>query len=153
MNSDEAMRRAIDLAREKMIAGEGRPFGCVILKDGEVIGEGWNCMDHDHDPTAHGEVVAIRDACKRLETLDLTGAELYTSCEPCPMCTSVIYLAGISKLYYAASADDTELFGNDPRRMRREVGKPIGESQLANEQLMAIEGRALLLEWAESLNS
>ena len=132
MDSDEAMGRAIDLAREKMLAGEGRPFGCVILKDGEVV--------------------AIRDACKRLETLDLSGAELYTSCEPCPMCTSVIYLASISKLYYAASADDTELFGNDPRRMRREVGKPIGERQLANEQLMAIEGRALLLEWAESLN-
>ncbi|MFP6689929.1 MAG: nucleoside deaminase, partial [Alphaproteobacteria bacterium] len=77
---------------------------------------------------------------------------LYTSCEPCPMCTSVIYHASISKLYYADSTDDTELFGNDPRRMRREVGKPIGERQLANEQLMAIEGRALLLEWAESLN-
>ncbi len=148
MNSDEAMRRAIDLAREKMLSGEGRPFGCVILRDGEVIGEGWNSMDRDHDPTAHGEVVAIRDACRRLETLDLSGAELYTSCEPCPMCTSVMYLAGISKLYYAAAAEDTSLFGGNPGALRREVGKPMAERALANEQLMAEEGRALLLEWA-----
>ena len=152
MNSDEAMRRAIELGREMMLAGKGRPFGCVILKDGAVIGEGWNSMDRDHDPTAHGEVVAIRDACRRLETLDLSGAELYTSCEPCPMCTSVIFLAGISKLFYAASAEDTRLFGNDPSRLRREVGKPIGERTLASAQLMEEEGRALLLEWAEALN-
>jgi len=102
MNSDEAMRRAIDLGRQMMRSGEGRPFGCVILRNGEVIGEGCNSMDRDNDPTAHGEVEAIRDACRRLKTLDLAGAELYTSCEPCPMCTSVMYLAGISKLYYAA---------------------------------------------------
>jgi tRNA(Arg) A34 adenosine deaminase TadA len=152
MNSEQAMHRAIDLARDKMRSGEGRPFGCVILKDGQLIGEGWNSMDRDHDPTAHGEVVAIRDACRRLETLDLSGAELYTSCEPCPMCTSVIYLAGISKLYYAASGEDTRLFGNDPGRLRREVGKPLAERDLANQQLLAEEGRALLLEWAGMLS-
>ena len=152
MNSDEAMRRAIDLARQKMRTGEGRPFGCVILRDGKVIGEGWNSMDQDHDPTAHGEVMAIRDACRRLKTLDLSGAELYTSCEPCPMCTSAIYLAGISKLYYAASAEDTKLFGNDPGRLRREIGKPLAERDLANQQLLAEEGRALLLDWADILN-
>jgi len=109
-------------------------------------------MDRDHDPTAHGEVEAIRDACRRLKTLDLSGAELYTSCEPCPMCTSVIYLANISKLYYAASAEDTTLFGNDPSRLRHEVGKPIGERAMASEQVLAEEGRALLLEWSESLD-
>lgn len=152
MDSKQAMHRAIDLAGDKMRSGEGRPFGCVILKDGELIGEGWNSMDRDHDPTAHGEVMAIRDACRRLETLDLSGAELYTSCEPCPMCTSAIYLAGISKLYYAASGEDTRLFGNDPGRLRREVGKPLAERDLANQQLLAEEGRALLLEWAGMLN-
>ena len=152
MHSEQAMHRAIDLARDKMRSGEGRPFGCVILKDGELIGEGWNSMDRDHDPTAHGEVVAIRDACRRLKTLDLSGAELYTSCEPCPMCTSAIYLVGISKLYYAASGEDTRLFGNDPGRLQREVGKPLAERGLANQQLLAEEGRALLLEWAGMLN-
>jgi tRNA(Arg) A34 adenosine deaminase TadA len=152
MNSDEAMRRAIDLARDKMLSGEGRPFGCVILKEGEIIGEGWNSMDRDHDPTAHGEVVAIRDACRRLETLDLSGAELYTSCEPCPMCVSVIYLTGIAKLYYAAAAEDTRLFGGDPGRLRREIGKPLAERSMANQQLLAEEGRALLSEWADSMN-
>ena len=152
MNSDEAMRRAIDLGRQIMRSGEGRPFGCVILRNGEVIGEGCNSMDRDHDPTAHGEVEAIRDVCRRLETLDLSGAELYTSCEPCPMCTSVMYLAGISKLYYAASAEDPSLFGSDPGRLRREVGKPVAERDMASEQVMEDEGRALLLEWASSPN-
>jgi guanine deaminase len=152
MTGEEAMRRAIALARDKMHSGEGRPFGCVILKDGEVIGEGWNSMDRDHDPTAHGEVVAIRDACRRLQSLDLSGAELFTSCEPCPMCTSVIYMAGISKLYYAASAEDTSLFGGDPGALRREIGKPMAERRIANEQMMAAEGRALLLDWAGMLN-
>ncbi|MBT3628118.1 MAG: nucleoside deaminase [Rhodospirillaceae bacterium] len=152
MNSHEAMRRAIKLAEEKMRSGEGRPFGCVILLDGEIIGEGWNSMDRDHDPTAHGEVVAIRDACRRLKTLNLSGAELYTSCEPCPMCTSVIIMAGIAKLYYAASADDTAIFGNDPSRLRREVGKPVAERSMASEQLLGEEGRALLMGWAAMPN-
>ena len=151
MNSNEAMRRAIDLARQKMRAGMGRPFGCVILLDGRIVGEGWNSMDRDHDPTAHGEIMAIRDACRRLKTLDLTGSELYTSCEPCPMCSSAIYIAGISKLYYAASAEDTKLYGNDPDRLRREIGKPLVERGLANQQLLKEEGRGLLLEWASIL--
>ena len=97
-------------------------------------------------------VEAIREACRRLKTLDLAGAELYTSCEPCPMCTSVMYLAGISKLYYAASAEDPSLFGSDPSRLRREVGKAVAERAMASEQVMEEEGRALLLEWAKSLN-
>jgi tRNA(Arg) A34 adenosine deaminase TadA len=149
MNSHDAMRRAISLAEDMLRSGEGRPFGCVILLKGEIIGEGWNSMDRNHDPTAHGEVVAIRNACRDLKTLNLSGAELYTSCEPCPMCTSVILMTGISKLYYAASADDTAIFGNDPGRLRREVGKPMGERSLASEQLLGEEGRALLLEWAQ----
>ena len=152
MNSHAAMRRAIALAREKMLAGEGRPFGCVILLKGEIIGEGWNSMDQDHDPTAHGEVMAIRDACRRRKTLNLSGAELFTSCEPCPMCTSAIFLSGITKLYYAAAAEDTALFGNDPSRLRREVGNPVAERSMASEQLLGEEGRALLVEWAQMPN-
>jgi guanine deaminase len=147
------MERAIALARDKMRAGEGRPFGCVIVQGGTVVGEGWNTMDQDHDPTAHGEVVAIRDACRRLGTIDLSDCELYTSCEPCPMCTSAIFLAGIAKVYYGASAEDTRLFGNDPSRLRRQVALPIGERAMPSEQLLGEKATAVLIEWAEQRRS
>jgi tRNA(Arg) A34 adenosine deaminase TadA len=127
-----------------MREGRGRPFGCVIARDGAVIGEGVNTMDQDHDPTAHGEVMAIRDACKRLGTIDLSGAVLYTSCEPCPMCASAIYLAGIAKVFYAAAAEDT---GGGSGLLRTEIGKPIDARSMPSEQLMGDEGRALLAEW------
>ena len=100
------MRRAIELSSIGVRSG-GRPFGAVIVKDGEMVGEGHNTVVLSHDPTAHGEVVAIRNACTKLKTWNLSGCELYTSCEPCAMCTSVIWLARIDKVYYANKLADT----------------------------------------------
>src|SRR5688500_18147594 len=88
---EEFMRRAIELARKGVSAGDGGPFGCVIVKEGVVVGEGWNRVIGTNDPTAHGEMVAIRDACGKLNTFSLSGCELYTNGEPCPMCFSAIY--------------------------------------------------------------
>ncbi len=150
MSHEDHMRRAIALARDKTRAGLGRPFGCVIVKDGTVVGEGYNNMDQAHDPTAHGEIVAIRAACKHLATIDLSSCVLYTSCEPCPMCTSAIFYARIAKVYYAAAAEDTTIIGNRPGALRAEIAKPIAERALPSAQLLAEEGRALLAEWAVS---
>ncbi len=152
MEKTDHMRRAIDLAREKMRAGEGHwPFGCLIVKDGEVVGEGCNDMGFSLDPTGHGEIVAIRDACKRLGTMDLSGCELYTSCEPCPLCTAAIWLTKIAKVYYAAAIEDCRLVGSDHLPLRGEVARPIHERTTPAERLLGDEGRALIAEWAERI--
>ena len=102
----EFMQRAVDLSREGMQNDKGGPFGAVIVKDGQIIAEGYNLVTSSNDPTAHGEVVAIRRACEKLGTFQLTGCELYTSCEPCPMCLGAIYWARPSIVYYANSQAD-----------------------------------------------
>lgn len=143
------MQRAINLAREKMREGKGHwPFGCLIVKDGEVVGEACNDMGISLDPTAHGEILAIRDACKRLGTMDLSGCELYTSCEPCSLCTSAIFLTNISKVYYGAVLDDCRQYGSDHMALRDYVSKPIDRRATPSERLLGEEGRALLGEWA-----
>ena len=105
------MRRANDLARYTMENNMGGCFGCVIVKDGIIVGEGHNTVIRDNDPTAHGEVNAIRNACKNLNTFDLSGCELYTSAYPCPMCLGAIMWANIKTVYYGATAKDTEDIG------------------------------------------
>ncbi|MDZ4083855.1 MAG: nucleoside deaminase, partial [Bdellovibrionales bacterium] len=94
------MRRAIELSRRNMQTGAGGPFGAVIVKDGKIVGEGWNKVTSINDPTAHAEVEAIRDACKNLSTFELKDCELYTSCEPCPMCLAATYWARIGAIYF-----------------------------------------------------
>jgi guanine deaminase len=107
------IQMAIDLARSGMNANLGGPFGCVIVKNNEVVGQGCNSVASLNDPTAHAEVVAIRDACKNLQTFQLTGCEVYTSCEPCPMCMGAIYWARPDKVFYAATRHDAADAGFD----------------------------------------
>ena len=107
------LREAIRLSLEKMEAGEGGPFGAVVVQNGEVVGRGWNRVTSTNDPTAHAEILAIRDACRRLETFSLAGCEIYSSCEPCPMCFAAIYWARLERIYYAATCKDATAAGFD----------------------------------------
>ncbi len=105
------MKMAIDEAREGIRKGAGGPFGCVIVRDGAVVGKGHNRVVEMKDPTCHGEIMAIRDACKNLDTFDLSGCELYTTAEPCPMCRGAIMWANISGVYYGCTVSDTDKLG------------------------------------------
>jgi len=113
MDKQIFMQRAIELSETGMQGGKGGPFGCVIVKDGKIVGEGYNQVTSTNDPTAHAEVVAIRDACKNLNTFQLDGCEVYTSCEPCPMCLGAIYWARPAMIYYANTRDDAAAIGFD----------------------------------------
>lgn len=142
------MRRAIELSRKHWAAGEGGPFGAVVVKDGSVIGEGWNQVVGSNDPTAHAEIVAIRAACRHLRAFSLAGAELYTSCEPCPMCLAATLWARIDRVYYGNTRDDAAEIGFDDEYFYREVMLPLGERQLPAVRLLADEARAVFNEWA-----
>ena len=108
---NEYMKEAINLSKENLTMNYGGPFGACIVKDGKIIGRGFNRVLKDNDPTAHAEIVAIREACKELNTHDLTGCELYTSCYPCPMCLSAIIWSNIEKVYYANTKEDAAAIG------------------------------------------
>ena len=150
MSNEDFMRRAMEIAREGMLSGQHQPFGCVIVKDGEIVGEGCNAVIKNHDPTAHGEVEAIRDACRRLGTWDLSGCDLYTSCEPCSLCVSTMYFANIRRLFYAASLADSAALGADISVLLSEVSRPVEARAMPSEQVLGTEGRALLDEWRDS---
>lgn len=122
----EFLHRAIEIAKQNIQKGGG-PFGAVIVRNGEVIAECGNSVTVDNDPTAHAEVNAIRDACKRLGTFDLSGCEIYSSCEPCPMCLSAIYWAHLDRLFYAADRKDAALAGFDDEFIYKEI--PLENSQ------------------------
>ncbi|HET7103681.1 MAG TPA: nucleoside deaminase, partial [Terracidiphilus sp.] len=117
------LRRAILLATENVTSGRGGPFGTVIVRDGVIVGEGVNTVTATHDPTAHGEVNAIRAACKALGTFTLAGCQLYSSCEPCPMCLSASYWARLDAVYYGASAADAARAGFDDEFLYGELRK------------------------------
>lgn len=121
------MRRAIWLAQEGMTRGAGGPFGAVVVRDGEIIGEGWNRVLETNDPTAHGEVMAIRDACARLGTHSLEGCEIHTTGQPCPMCLGAIHWARIGRIYYGFRIDDAAEIGFDDSEFYRQMGLPPGE--------------------------
>lgn len=141
------MREAIRLSIEKMREGRGGPFGAVIVKDGRVISRGWNQVTTTNDPTAHAEVVAIRDACRKLGTFRLDGCELYASCEPCPMCLSAIYWARIDRLYFAAARQDAAAAGFDDEFLYREIPLPFDRRKLATEQLLREQALPAFVEW------
>src|SRR6202140_4752318 len=111
MSTEEHMRRAIALSLDMVRSGKGGPFGAVVVRDGKIIAEGFNQVTSSNDPTAHAEVVAIRLACQALEKFDLTGCEIYTSCEPCPMCLSAIYWARLDRIYFANGRADAAAVG------------------------------------------
>ena len=141
------MQRAIELSRTHMNAGAGGPFGAVIVKNGEIIGEGWNKVTSSNDPTAYAEVSAIRDACAHLSSFDLTGAEIYTSCEPCPMCLAAIYWARIEKIYYANTRLDAADIDFDDDFIYQEMPKPNSERQVLMEQIGREEAITVFDEW------
>jgi tRNA(Arg) A34 adenosine deaminase TadA len=147
MDKLDFMRRAIALSKQGADAG-GAPFGAVVVKNGAVVGQGWNTVAADHDPTAHGEVVAIRDACKRLGTIDLSGCDIYTSCEPCSMCVATIWWAKLDRVYYANALDDTRQYFA-LGELLRDVAQPIGRRSTPSEQLLAGEALAVIKRWVE----
>ncbi|MBN2805722.1 MAG: nucleoside deaminase [Prolixibacteraceae bacterium] len=134
MNKNELMTRALQLAAEN-VARKGGPFGAIIVKDGKIVGEGVNQVPVINDPTAHAEVQAIRDACKNLNTFRLEGCEIYTSCEPCPMCFSSIYWAHIDKVYYAANHEDADRAGFDDGFIYKELRVEMHERKIPFEAL------------------
>ena len=145
--SEPFMREAIRLSEEKMEAGEGGPFGAVIVLDGTIVGRGWNRVTSANDPTAHAEVEAIRDACATLDTFSLAGCEIYTSCEPCPMCLAAIYWARIDALYYAATRDDAADAGFDDKLIYNEILTPIMERKLRAEQHLQTDAQNVMAIW------
>ena len=143
----EFLRRAIALATQNVINGAGGPFGAVIVRDGVIVGEGANSVTTGNDPTAHGEVNAIRAAAKALGTFTLAGCELYTSCEPCPMCLAAAYWARIDAIYYGANAADAARAGFDDAFLYEEMRKNAGERTLPATQMLGDEAWASFAAW------
>ena len=141
------MQQAVTLSAVALEKHEGGPFGCVIVKEGTVIGRGNNKVLLQNDPTAHAEVVAIRDACANLQTNTLEGCELYTSCEPCPMCLAAIYWARIDKVYYANTEEDAARLGFDDGAIYRELRKQKEERALPMESLGREMAIKIFNEW------
>jgi tRNA(Arg) A34 adenosine deaminase TadA len=141
------LRKAIRLSFEKMETNEGGPFGAVVVRDGEIVGQGWNRVASTNDPTAHAEIVAIRDACSRLKNFSLQGCEIYISCEPCLMCLAAIHWARLDRIYYAATCDDAAAAGFDDRNVYLEIRKPVEERSIPMEQAMREEALVALQEW------
>jgi guanine deaminase len=124
------LQRAIELSRKGMQSGSGGPFGCVIVRNGEVIGEGCNMVTSTNDPTAHAEVVAIRDACQKLGAYQLEGCDVYASCEPCPMCLGAIYWARPSRVVYANTRQDAAAIEFDDDFIYSEINTPLNDRQI-----------------------
>jgi len=152
------MHLALSLSKESVSHEHGQPFGAVVVKNGEVVGKGYNKVLSKLDPTAHGEVEAIRDACANLNTVDLSGCELYTSCEPCSICVATIYVVGIDALYYASNlVKCTEHFeplkntiykNCDTDQLRNQVGLPIEERAIFSSQHESEQALTIIEEWA-----
>ncbi len=149
---DQFMRRAIALSLENATSHAGGPFGAVVVKDGTIIGEGCNRVTSTNDPTAHAEVVAIRAACAHLGTFQLTGATIYTSCEPCPMCLAAIYWARIEQVYYANTKSDAAAIQFDDQFIEQQLRKPIEARAIAMTQLLRDEAQGAFVAWANSPN-
>ena len=124
------MARAIELSLENIRSGRGGPFAAVVVKDGKIIAEGANCVTSTNDPTAHAEVVAIREACKNLENFELKDCEIYTTCEPCPMCLGAIYWARPARVYFANTAADASKAGFDDSLIYEEIPRPHAERKI-----------------------
>jgi tRNA(Arg) A34 adenosine deaminase TadA len=146
----EFLRRAIRLATENVLSGAGGPFGAVIVRDGRIVAEGVNTVTTANDPTAHAEVNAIRTAAKELGAFSLSGCQLYTSCEPCPMCLAAAYWARIDAIYYGASATDAERAGFDDSFLYHELRKDSATRKLPATQLLGDEAWASFAAWLAS---
>ena len=147
MASEDHMRRAIGLSEAMMRANRGGPFGAVVVKDGAVIAEGFNKVTSDNDPTAHAEIVAIRAACGRLGRFSLEDCEIYTSCEPCPMCLAAIYWARLDRVWYGNTRGDAALIGFDDDHIYREIPLAIEDRSIPMARLLPDEAAAAFREW------
>ncbi|MEO5913921.1 MAG: nucleoside deaminase [Luteolibacter sp.] len=141
------MRRAIELARQGMNQGAGGPFGAVVVRDGAIVGEGWNRVVGTNDPTAHGEVTAIRDACAKLGTFSLEGCEIHTTGQPCPMCLGAIHWARIGRIYYGFRIEDAAAIGFDDTEFFRQLALPPEERLIPAEELCREEALELAQEY------
>ncbi len=148
MKKEDFMRMAVQLAMENVDNGGG-PFGAVIVRDDKVIATGVNRVTANHDPTAHAEVQAIREAGRVLDTFDLSGCEIYASCEPCPMCLSAIYWARIRKIYYGGTQHDAAAAGFDDAFLYKELTLPVAERALPAEEFMNDEAQKVFRKWLE----
>lgn len=145
--SEQFLREAIRLSQEKMDANEGGPFGAVIVKDGEIISKGWNSVTSANDPTAHGEISAIRNACEKLGTFKLEGCEIYSSCEPCPMCMAAIYWARLDACYFAGSMADAADAGFDDRELYAQIARPWTDRNIEMKQALKSEAQNVFNAW------
>ncbi len=147
MNPEIFMREAIKEAEAGMRGGRGGPFGCVIVRRGEIIARGSNCVTSTNDPTAHAEVTAIREACRKLATFSLADCELYTSCEPCPMCLAATYWARIPQLYYGNTRADAAAIGFDDDFIYQQIPLPPEKRTIAMQLLLRDEAQVAFQEW------
>ena len=150
--SEEFMRRAIALGIENVRTGKGGPFGAVVVKDGRIVAEGANRVTMTNDPTAHAEIVAIREACRVLGEFQLTGCDLYTTCEPCPMCLGAIYWARPARVFYACVAADAAVVGFDDAFIYDELKRPHSERRMPIQQLLREESLEIFLLWKSHEN-
>ena len=143
------MREAIRLSNEGMQSNQGGPFGAVVVKDGKIVGRGNNQVTTTNDPTAHAEIMAIRDACKNLGNFQLDGCIVYTSCEPCPMCLGAIYWARPDKIFFACSREDAAAIDFDDDFIYKEIPLPIDQRKIKTIQILRQEGNVVFKKWKE----
>ncbi|WP_179343668.1 nucleoside deaminase [Winogradskyella ursingii] len=148
-DQEKYMKEAVNAALKGMGNNEGGPFGCVIVKDGKIVGRGNNRVTSTNDPTAHGEVMAIRDACKNLNSFQLDGCELYTSCEPCPMCLGAIYWARVDKVYFGSTQVDAAAIGFDDQFIYDEIPLPYSDRRIPFIQLAHDIAMEPFEKWSE----
>jgi guanine deaminase len=146
------IRHAIGLALESIASGTGGPFGAVVVRQGQIVGQGANQVTSTNDPTAHAEIVAIRQACRNLQTFQLADSVLYSSCEPCPMCLSAIYWARINRVVYAAGRADAAWASFDDEFIYSELSQPVAARRLSMTQLLQAEGRKVMETWRNTAN-
>ena len=146
------MARAIQLSLDNVHSGRGGPFGAVVVKNGNIIADGANLVTSTIDPTAHAEVVAIREACKKLGVFDLEGCEIYTSCEPCPMCLGAIYWARLSRVYFANADADASRIGFDDSLIYRELAQPLSQRKIPMIQMMREQALVAFRAWENKSN-
>jgi guanine deaminase len=146
------MARAIQLSMDNVLSGRGGPFGAVVVKDGTMVAEGANHVTSTNDPTAHAEMVAIRGACAKLGSFDLEGCEIYSSCEPCPMCLGAIYWARLSRVYFANADADASKIGFDDSLIYHELAQPHSQRKIPMIQMMREEALAAFRAWENKSN-
>ena len=151
MKNIDFMKRAIELSIQN-IKNNGGPFGCIIVKENKIIAEGVNRVTFNNDPTAHAEIIAIRNACKKLNSFNLEKCELYTSCEPCPMCLSAIYWSHIDKIYYGNSRLDASKIGFDDDFIYNELNKDSSSRKIQMKQISQNEAKKAFLDWDKKID-